>query len=58
MFDRFTEVIPRDMLAAMHPIGRVGTPDEVATAVLWLCSPGNGFVTGHTLAVDGGFTAQ
>ncbi len=58
MFDRFTEVIPRDALAAMHPIGRVGTPDEVATAVLWLCSPANGFVTGHTLAVDGGFTAQ
>jgi NAD(P)-dependent dehydrogenase (short-subunit alcohol dehydrogenase family) len=41
-----------------HPIGRVGRPDEVADAVLWLCSGEASFVTGHTLALDGGFTAQ
>ena len=58
MLDRFTTSIPRAMLEGMHPIGRAGTPDEVATAVLWLCSPSNGVVTGHTLAIDGGFTAQ
>lgn len=37
-----------------HPMGRVGTPDEVASAVLWLSSEGAGFVTGHALAIDGG----
>jgi NAD(P)-dependent dehydrogenase (short-subunit alcohol dehydrogenase family) len=42
----------------VHPIGRVGTPDEVANAVLWLCSSDASFMTGHTLAVDGGMTAQ
>ena len=41
-----------------HPIGRVGRPDEVANAVLWLCSSDASFVTGHTLMVDGGITAQ
>ena len=39
---------------AMHPIGRVGTPDEVAQAVIWLCSPAASFTTGHTLPIDGG----
>ena len=41
-----------------HPIGRVGRPEEIANAVLWLCSGEASFVTGHTLALDGGFTAQ
>jgi NAD(P)-dependent dehydrogenase (short-subunit alcohol dehydrogenase family) len=42
-------------LVARHPIGRLGTPEEVAAAVVWLCSDAASFVTGHTLAVDGGF---
>jgi NAD(P)-dependent dehydrogenase (short-subunit alcohol dehydrogenase family) len=42
----------------VHPVGRVGTPDEVANAVLWLCSSDASFVTGHTLMIDGGMTAQ
>lgn len=41
-----------------QPIGRLGQPEEVAEAVLWLCGPGSRFVIGHALAVDGGWTAQ
>src|SRR5437763_2369001 len=41
-----------------QPIGPLGKPEEVASAVLWLCSPGAVFVIGHALAVDGGYTAH
>jgi NAD(P)-dependent dehydrogenase (short-subunit alcohol dehydrogenase family) len=46
------------MLVASEPVGRIGTPDEVAEAVVWLCSDAASFVTGHTMAVDGGYVAQ
>ena len=43
--------------AANHvPIGRAGRPEEIAAAVLWLCSPGASYVVGHALTVDGGMT--
>lgn len=42
---------------AIHPVGRVGTPEEVAQAVIWLCSPAASFITGHTLPIDGGALA-
>jgi NAD(P)-dependent dehydrogenase (short-subunit alcohol dehydrogenase family) len=42
-------------LTARHPMGRLGTPDEVARAVVWLCSPAASFTTGHVLPIDGGF---
>lgn len=42
-------------LVALHPIGRIGTPQEIANAVLWLCSDDASFVLGHALAVDGGY---
>lgn len=38
------------------PIGRLGTPDEVAAAVIWLCSDASSYVTGHLLMVDGALT--
>lgn len=40
------------------PMGRIGTPQEVVNAVLWLCSDASSFVTGHSLTVDGGYIAQ
>jgi NAD(P)-dependent dehydrogenase (short-subunit alcohol dehydrogenase family) len=40
------------------PMGRMGMPEEVAEAVVWLCSDAASFVTGHTMAVDGGVVAQ
>ena len=44
-------------MIAENPIGRLGTPEEVAAAVVWLCSDAASFITGQTLTVDGGFLA-
>lgn len=43
---------------AQHPANRIGTPMDIARAVLFLCHPDNSFVTGQNLTVDGGMTAQ
>jgi NAD(P)-dependent dehydrogenase (short-subunit alcohol dehydrogenase family) len=60
MIDRFThgEAQIRKQLLEGEPIGRVGQPEEIAEAVLWLCSSAASFVTGQALAVDGGWVAQ
>jgi len=60
MADRLGESIGagKEALDAMHPIGRMGNVDEVAAAVLWLCSDKASFVTGTSLAIDGAYTAQ
>jgi NAD(P)-dependent dehydrogenase (short-subunit alcohol dehydrogenase family) len=45
-------------IVARHPVGRMGQPEEIAEAVVWLCSDAASFVTGHTMTVDGGYVAQ
>jgi NAD(P)-dependent dehydrogenase (short-subunit alcohol dehydrogenase family) len=51
------ELVVAEALAE-QPIGRIGRPDEIAAAVLWLCSPGASLVVGVALPVDGGFVAH
>jgi NAD(P)-dependent dehydrogenase (short-subunit alcohol dehydrogenase family) len=60
MIDRFThgEAQAQQMLVAGEPVGRVGQPEEIADAALWLASDASSFITGHSLAVDGGWVAQ
>ncbi len=60
MIDRFTggNVEAQAQLTSLEPIGRIGTPEEVATSVLWLCSDAASFVTGVALPVDGGSVAR
>ena len=50
--------VARIRQAALHPIGRIGTPEEVAAAVVWLSSDAASFVVGHSMVVDGGFLAR
>jgi len=47
----------KDALAAMHPLGRAGLPEDIAQAALWLASDESSFVTGQAIVVDGGITA-
>ena len=59
MFRRAYESDPKkgEFAIAMHPVGRIGKVEEVAAAVLYLCSDGAAFTTGQALAIDGGVTA-
>jgi NAD(P)-dependent dehydrogenase (short-subunit alcohol dehydrogenase family) len=58
MMDRFTggTAAGRERVIAQEPIGRMGQPEEIANAVLWLCSDAASFVVGHAMVVDGGQT--
>jgi NAD(P)-dependent dehydrogenase (short-subunit alcohol dehydrogenase family) len=46
------------MIDTMHPIGRIGQPEEVAELMVWLCSDRSSFMTGAIIPIDGGFVAQ
>jgi len=46
------------IIGQMHPIGRMGRPEEVADGVVFLCSDKASFITGHPLAIDGGYLAR
>ena len=59
MFERFADNDEkRSYMANMHPVGRVGRVEDIARGVLYLLDPANSFVTGTSLVIDGGFTAQ
>ncbi|MEM4259288.1 MAG: glucose 1-dehydrogenase [Candidatus Pacearchaeota archaeon] len=63
MVRRFVERSPYpekvlEDLARMHPLGRIGKPEEIANAVLFLASDESSFITGHALIIDGGLSAQ
>jgi NAD(P)-dependent dehydrogenase (short-subunit alcohol dehydrogenase family) len=47
-----------ERMASSEPVGRMGSPEEIAEAVIWLCSDAASFVTGHAMSVDGGLVAQ
>lgn len=57
MLTRFTQD-HEEAMAQQVPMGRVGTAEEIAESVLWLCSSKASYVTGETLTVDGGWTAR
>ncbi len=59
MIDRLTgkDKEVEKQYVSMEPVGRMGSPEEVAEAVIWLCSDASSFVTGNSLPVDGGWIA-
>jgi NAD(P)-dependent dehydrogenase (short-subunit alcohol dehydrogenase family) len=50
--------VRRERIVSKEPVGRPGKPEEVAEAVVWLCSDAASYVTGHALVVDGGYLVQ
>jgi NAD(P)-dependent dehydrogenase (short-subunit alcohol dehydrogenase family) len=58
MMQRFTAGSSegRARVIAQEPIGRMGKPEEIAAAVVWLCSDSAAFVVGHAMVIDGGQT--
>ena len=58
MMDRFTggTAQGRERVIAQEPVGRMGKPEEIAAAVVWLCSDAAAFVIGHAMVINGGQT--
>ena len=58
MMDRFSGGTPegRERVIAQEPIGRMGNPEEIAAAAMWLCSDAAAFMVGHAMVIDGGQT--
>jgi NAD(P)-dependent dehydrogenase (short-subunit alcohol dehydrogenase family) len=58
MMDRFSggTAEGRESVIAQEPVGRMGKPEEIAAAVVWLCSDAAAFVVGHAMVIDGGQT--
>jgi NAD(P)-dependent dehydrogenase (short-subunit alcohol dehydrogenase family) len=58
LLDVFGTQAALDRMSAVHPIGRIGRPEEIADAVAWLFSDRSSYYTGQSLTLDGGLTAQ
>ncbi len=63
MVSAYTDAQPdpkaaRAAIAALHPLGHIGEPDDIAYCVVYLASDESKFVTGAELVIDGGYTAQ
>jgi NAD(P)-dependent dehydrogenase (short-subunit alcohol dehydrogenase family) len=60
MLERFTkgDSAALNDLVSKHPLGRMGTPEEIAELIVWLSSDKSSFITGQTIAADGGYVAQ
>jgi NAD(P)-dependent dehydrogenase (short-subunit alcohol dehydrogenase family) len=60
MMERFTggTAEGRAKVVSEEPVGRMGSPDEIAAAVVWLCSDAAAFMIGHAMVMDGGQTIQ
>jgi hypothetical protein len=58
LLDVFGNQEALDRMGAVHPLGRIGRPEEIADAVAWLFSDDSSYYTGQSLTLDGGLTAQ
>ena len=60
MVDRLVQDMAQRKTAfdSLHPIGRLGRPEEIAEAVVWLCSDAASLVTGHAMTLDGGLLSS
>jgi NAD(P)-dependent dehydrogenase (short-subunit alcohol dehydrogenase family) len=58
MWDRFAGDRPEEAIVGSLPAARLGTPEEVASGVMWLASAGAAYMVGQVIAIDGGYTCM